>query len=178
MHPAPSLAESFPKNPQLEERSQSVSSQHDTKQQQKEEKQQEQQRNPHSHQHHRHHHHHQPSPEEQDGRSGPTHLERSPISPGHSSPPPRKDTVSSTSTNDSDMTVVTEETNDTNGTNYSVQSSQSIFSVKDGAEVANNRRASRRRTGPLSAQQREKAALIRKLGACADCRRRRVAVSR
>ena len=34
----------------------------------------------------------------------------------------------------------------------------------------------RRRTGPLSAIQRERAALIRKLGQCEDCRRRRVAV--
>lgn len=41
--------------------------------------------------------------------------------------------------------------------------------------MSNSRRANRRRTGPLSAEQREKAALIRKLGACPDCRRRRVA---
>ncbi|KXJ91210.1 hypothetical protein Micbo1qcDRAFT_63576 [Microdochium bolleyi] len=58
---------------------------------------------------------------------------------------------------------------------FGAEASQSIFSVKDGAEIMQNRRASRRRTGPLSAQQREKAALIRKLGACIDCRRRRVA---
>ncbi|KAH7027696.1 uncharacterized protein B0I36DRAFT_364867 [Microdochium trichocladiopsis] len=62
-------------------------------------------------------------------------------------------------------------------TTFGAEASQSIFSVKDGAEIMQNRRASRRRTGPLSAQQREKAALIRKLGACADCRRRRVACS-
>lgn len=54
---------------------------------------------------------------------------------------------------------------------------QAIFSVKDGSELGGIRRPSRRRTGPLSASQREKAALIRKLGACNDCRRRRVAVS-
>jgi hypothetical protein len=87
----------------------------------------------------------------------------------------RKDTASSTSTAGTDVTVTTNATNDSSSTAYSVESSQSIFSVKDGAEVSGNRRASRRRTGPLSAQQREKAALIRKLGACADCRRRRVA---
>ncbi|PCD45063.1 hypothetical protein AU210_000509 [Fusarium oxysporum f. sp. radicis-cucumerinum] len=52
---------------------------------------------------------------------------------------------------------------------------QSIFSIKDGSDVSNNRRTSRRRTGPLSQQSRERAALIRKLGACIDCRRRRVA---
>jgi hypothetical protein len=43
--------------------------------------------------------------------------------------------------------------------------------------VAPQRRASRRRTGPLTAVQRERAHLIRKMGACSDCRRRRVAVS-
>ncbi|KAL1888230.1 hypothetical protein Sste5346_009704 [Sporothrix stenoceras] len=52
---------------------------------------------------------------------------------------------------------------------------QNIFSVKDGSDLGAIRRPSRRRTGPLSASQREKAALIRKLGACIDCRRRRVA---
>jgi hypothetical protein len=52
---------------------------------------------------------------------------------------------------------------------------QSIFTVKEGTDI--NRKPSRRRTGPLTATQREKAALIRKLGACAECRRRRVAVS-
>ncbi|PHH51161.1 hypothetical protein CFIMG_004199RA [Ceratocystis fimbriata CBS 114723] len=47
--------------------------------------------------------------------------------------------------------------------------------INDAIDVSNSRRPSRRRTGPLSQQQREKAALIRKLGACMDCRRRRVA---
>jgi hypothetical protein len=89
----------------------------------------------------------------------------------------RKDTASSTSTTASDTTAVTTTSTDTSTTAYSVESSQSIFSVKDGSEISSNRRASRRRTGPLSAAQREKAALIRKLGACPDCRRRRVAVS-
>lgn len=53
---------------------------------------------------------------------------------------------------------------------------QAIFSARDGSDQNAIRRPSRRRTGPLSASQREKAALIRKLGACGDCRRRRVAV--
>ncbi|CAK7218047.1 hypothetical protein SCUCBS95973_003357 [Sporothrix curviconia] len=52
---------------------------------------------------------------------------------------------------------------------------QAMFSTKDGSDLNSIRRPSRRRTGPLSASQREKAALIRKLGACIDCRRRRVA---
>ncbi|EPE06182.1 hypothetical protein F503_03011 [Ophiostoma piceae UAMH 11346] len=53
--------------------------------------------------------------------------------------------------------------------------SQNVFPVNGGSDASTNRRPSRRRTGPLSASQREKAALIRKLGACIDCRRRRVA---
>ncbi|KAM7202373.1 hypothetical protein V8F33_002781 [Rhypophila sp. PSN 637] len=52
---------------------------------------------------------------------------------------------------------------------------QAVFSVKDGSDVAAQRRPSRRRTGPLSEEQRRRAALIRKLGACTDCRKRRVA---
>lgn len=93
-------------------------------------------------------------------------------------PPLRKDTCSSISTQATTATLASTETNNTS---YSADTSpnlhQSIFSVKDGSDVSNNRRTSRRRTGPLSQQSRERAALIRKLGACNDCRRRRVAVS-
>ncbi|RMJ14135.1 hypothetical protein BHE90_013621 [Fusarium euwallaceae] len=91
-------------------------------------------------------------------------------------PPLRKDTCSSISTQATSATLASTETNNTS---YSAETSpnlhQSIFSVKDGSDVSNNRRTSRRRTGPLSQQSRERAALIRKLGACNDCRRRRVA---
>lgn len=73
--------------------------------------------------------------------------------------PSRKDTASSTSTAATDATVTTNATNDSGASAYSVESSQSIFSAKDGLEVSSNRRASRRRTGPLSAAQREKAAV-------------------
>lgn len=66
-------------------------------------------------------------------------------------------------------TVVTRLTGGT-----AVMTSQQIFSLQD--IEAPKRRPSRRRTGPLTAEQREKAALIRKLGACMNCRRRRVAV--
>ncbi|KAG5751336.1 hypothetical protein H9Q69_014227 [Fusarium xylarioides] len=61
-------------------------------------------------------------------------------------PPLRKDTCSSISTQATSATLASTETNNTT-----------------------------RRTGPLSQQSRERAALIRKLGACIDCRRRRVA---
>ncbi|KAK2606374.1 hypothetical protein QQS21_003193 [Conoideocrella luteorostrata] len=92
------------------------------------------------------------------------------------SPPPRKDTLSSISTQATTATMASAETNNTS---YSAETSpnlhQSTFSAKDGFDVSNTRRASRRRTGPLSQQSRERAALIRKLGACHDCRRRRVA---
>lgn len=56
------------------------------------------------------------------------------------------------------------------------QASQGVFPV-NGADSSQNKRANRRRTGPLTPEQRQRAAIIRKLGACADCRRRRVAVS-
>lgn len=62
------------------------------------------------------------------------------------SPPLRQDTGSSVSTQATTATLASTETNNTS-----------------------------RRTGPLSQQSRERAALIRKLGACVDCRRRRVA---
>ncbi|KAI9171864.1 Breast cancer suppressor protein BRCT [Paramyrothecium foliicola] len=92
------------------------------------------------------------------------------------SPPMRKDTSSSISTQATTATLASTETSNTS---YSADTSpnlhQSIFSVKDGSDVSNSRRTSRRRTGPLSQQSRERAALIRKLGACNDCRRRRVA---
>ena len=51
-----------------------------------------------------------------------------------------------------------------------------VSPVKNESATSPVRPASRRRTGPLSAIQRERAALIRKLGQCEDCRRRRVAV--
>lgn len=54
--------------------------------------------------------------------------------------------------------------------------SQSVFPINGASsEGGASRRASRRRTGPLSAESRERAGVIRRLGACPDCRRRRVA---
>lgn len=121
------------------------------------------------------------------GDTSPRYLHR-PATPSSSSvhllhyaastTPLLKDTASSVSTQ---ATAATLGSLETNTTSYSADTSpnlhQSIFSIKDGSDVSNNRRASRRRTGPLSQQSRERAALIRKLGACPDCRRRRVAVS-
>lgn len=96
-----------------------------------------------------------------------------------SATPLRNDTASSVSTQATAATAATLASSETNTTSYSADTPpslhQSIFSIKDGSDVSNNRRASRRRTGPLSQQSRERAALIRKLGACNDCRRRRVA---
>jgi hypothetical protein len=118
------------------------------------------------------------SPETNGNHESPTHKSDS------ASPPMRKDTNSSTSTTATIATLATlasNASNETAATAYSVDPSskfptQAVFSVKDGADVVAQRRASRRRTGPLSAIQRERAALIRKMGACPDCRRRRVAV--
>ncbi|KAI5859656.1 hypothetical protein GGS23DRAFT_615855 [Durotheca rogersii] len=160
MHPAPSLSESFPKDSKTEDRGQHVSHPHD---------QPPPPPPPPAG--------HQPSQQLQPHQPAlPEHVQQDsrPPSPIQSTPM-RKDTSSSTSTVATEATAVSNASADTNSTAYSVESSQSIFSVKDGSEISHNRRASRRRTGPLSAQQREKAALIRKLGACADCRRRRVA---
>ncbi|KAI1103436.1 hypothetical protein F4804DRAFT_352925 [Jackrogersella minutella] len=169
MHPAPSLSEAFPKDSKTEDRGQHVPHQHDQQQTQQQQTQQQPSGG----------HHRQNSQQLQQPHPGahPEHVQHGshPASPSQSSTPLRKDTGSSTSTAATDATAVSNASTDTNSTAYSVESSQSIFSVKDGSEISHNRRASRRRTGPLSAQQREKAALIRKLGACADCRRRRVA---
>lgn len=58
--------------------------------------------------------------------------------------------------------------------------SQSEYVVHDGSDQPDqpdDRRTpkgARRRTGPLNQEQRMKAAIIRKIGACQDCRRRRV----
>ncbi|KAK5663732.1 hypothetical protein OQA88_4163 [Cercophora sp. LCS_1] len=95
--------------------------------------------------------------------------------------PIRKDTNSSTTSAATTVaTLATLASNESATTGFSGGqspgfASQAVFSVADGTAVEPQRRASRRRTGPLTAAQREKAALIRKLGACSDCRRRRVA---
>jgi len=101
-------------------------------------------------------------------------------------PVSRKDTSSSTATNAPTIASTLTSTDSTN-TQYSVETAsptfaapgQAVFSAKDGSNVnaQQQRRPSRRRTGPLTAIQRQRAHLIRKMGACSDCRRRRVAVS-
>ncbi|CAK7207622.1 hypothetical protein SEUCBS139899_010432 [Sporothrix eucalyptigena] len=117
--------------------------------------------------------------------SGATDPGRTPSTP--SSPHMRLDTTSSTSPTVTTVTsgsAVVSTSTETGGDPppYSAGdevsptfAAQAIFSARDGSDLNSIRRPSRRRTGPLSATQREKAALIRKLGACIDCRRRRVA---
>ncbi|TEA13741.1 hypothetical protein C8034_v004126 [Colletotrichum sidae] len=124
----------------------------------------------------------QPQLQQQQQQPLPQHEttpQQPPPTPGQSaSPPLRKDTNSSISTQATSASAVTNMSAETSNTSYSADTSPnltSIFHVMDGSDVSNRVRASRRRTGPLSQQQREKAALIRKLGACNDCRRRRVA---
>ncbi|KAK4141837.1 uncharacterized protein C8A04DRAFT_30528 [Dichotomopilus funicola] len=138
-----------------------------------------------------------PPPSNNDGPRPASHLPGSPenhlasnapsdghlLHPDTNSPPARKDTSSSISTAVTGLTSATVGTDDTPGTPYSsvasspttFASTQAVFSARDGTNVAPQRRASRRRTGPLTAVQRERAHLIRKMGACPDCRRRRVA---
>ncbi|KAK0730394.1 hypothetical protein B0H67DRAFT_638903 [Lasiosphaeris hirsuta] len=110
------------------------------------------------------------------------HNQNHGIHPDGASFPARKDTTSSISTTGTNATLATLASDGSATTAYSVdQSPKTPVSAPGAASfnfVANEvsqRRASRRRTGPLSAVQRERAALIRKLGACHDCRRRRVA---
>lgn len=104
------------------------------------------------------------------------------------SPLARKDTNSSVSTAATALSSLTHASaDDAPGSPYSSVASSpilaahavthAVFSAKDGTSVGPQRRASRRRTGPLTALQRDRAHLIRKMGACVDCRRRRVAVS-
>ena len=101
---------------------------------------------------------------------------------GTASPPVRKDTISSTATTATTSSVATITSNGTAATALSIESpthsynGSAVFSVMD-SDNQPHRRPSRRRTRPLSAEQRDRAALIRKLRACPDCRRRRVAVS-
>lgn len=149
MHPAPKLAEAPPKSDEQRPRQHSPA-----------------------------------SPENANSHAGPNgSLEQHAHHSDHpASQPVRKDTNSSTSTNATAATLATLASNESAATTYSVEASpsfpsQAVFSVKDGSDVVAQRRPSRRRTGPLSNLQRERAALIRKLGACSDCRRRRVAVS-
>lgn len=99
------------------------------------------------------------------------------------SPPMRHDTISSTSTstNATSTTIPNLTTAETASTPYSTASSptnlpsQVVFPINEGSEGGSNKKPSRRRTGPLSAESRERAGMIRKVGACYECRRRRVA---
>ncbi|KAK4239905.1 hypothetical protein C8A03DRAFT_42530 [Achaetomium macrosporum] len=122
---------------------------------------------------------HLPTSPESRAAAKTTHEEHG-LQPEGASLPVRKDTSSSVSTAATAVTSATLVSDETPGTPYSAASSpsyptQAVFSAKDGSDVAPQRRASRRRTGPLTAVQRERAHLIRKMGACPDCRRRRVA---
>lgn len=93
------------------------------------------------------------------------------------SPPSRKDTELSTATSATSNSLVS---SDTAATTHSIASSpsaipgQNLFSVAN-PEGGEGSRPNRRRTGPLNPEQRRKAAIIRKVGACDECRRRRVA---
>lgn len=99
------------------------------------------------------------------------------------SPPRQMETYSSASAAGENMRQSRAPSVETTSNGYSLSglsptnhASQGVFPI-NGSDNSQNRRANRRRTGPLSADQRERAAIIRKLGACPDCRRRRVAVS-
>lgn len=97
-----------------------------------------------------------------------------------SSPPLRQDTHLSTSTTATNATSNSLTSAATAASPRSTASSPSAypgqnlpFSVNS-SELGQGKKPNRRRTGPLNPEQREKAAIIRKMGACDDCRRRRV----
>lgn len=87
------------------------------------------------------------------------------------SPPVRKDTQLSTSTI---ATNATSNSPTSTASSPTAIPGQTLFSINS-SDTSQGRRGNRRRTGPLLPEQREKAAIIRKMGACDDCRRRRVA---
>ncbi|EGO52674.1 hypothetical protein NEUTE1DRAFT_91241 [Neurospora tetrasperma FGSC 2508] len=93
---------------------------------------------------------------------------------GHS-PRARKDTNSSISTITSAATAATSCSigSSPSLTPTSALPTQNIFSLKDGNAPLSSSR-NRRRTGPLAPEARGKAALIRKQGSCANCKRKKI----
>lgn len=96
---------------------------------------------------------------------------------GHS-PRARKDTNSSISTITSAATAATSCSigSSPSLTPTTALPTQTIFSLKDGNAPLSSSR-NRRRTGPLAPEARGKAALIRKQGSCANCKRKKIGVS-
>ncbi|KAG8159510.1 hypothetical protein KVR01_010147 [Diaporthe batatas] len=97
------------------------------------------------------------------------------------SPPRRMETYSTASAADENASQSRAPSAETTSNGYNLpgfsptnQASQGVFPVS-GSDSSHNKRANRRRTGPLTPEQRQRAAIIRRMGACADCRRRRVA---
>lgn len=102
---------------------------------------------------------------------------------GSASPPVRQDTISSISTLatiasnvstaqalDSPLTPTYDNQAHLNG--------QGTFRASPSAsDGASKKKGARRRTGPLSEEQRHKAALMRRIGACDTCKAKRVGVS-
>ena len=114
-------------------------------------------------------------------------LERDP-QPGAS--PVRQDTTSSTSTIAPSSTPATILSGDTAAAGHNngplpscsgqagdvPASPVSGGKARDVSESRRPRAGNRRRTGPLTHVQRQRASIIRRIGACLDCRKRRVAV--
>lgn len=96
---------------------------------------------------------------------------------GHS-PRARKDTNSSISTIASAATAATScsVVSSPALTPTTAMPTQNIFSLKDGNAPSSSSR-NRRRTGPLAPEARGRAALIRKQGSCANCKRKKIGVS-
>ena len=139
-------------------------------------------------------HHQPPSPRspcddsESNGLSNGHRIQTQRAEHGPVAQPERQNTSSSTAT--VATTIATQASAETATSTYSLEtasdklvssqpSSQPRYSATNGIDVTSPRRPSstRRRQGPLTAEQRRKASVIRRLGACPSCKKRRVAVS-
>lgn len=103
---------------------------------------------------------------------------------GSASPPVRQNTTSSVSTMAtmaSNGTMITLQTVDSPSTptndGQAHLNGQVTFSSTASDGTAKKKGGARRRTGPLTEEQRQRAAFMRRLGACDTCRAKRVGVS-
>lgn len=102
---------------------------------------------------------------------------------GSASPPVRQNTISSVSTmatlasNATSMHTVASPSTPTNENVRPHLNGQLSFSANDTDGTSKKKGGARRRTGPLTEEQRQRAALMRRLGACDTCRAKRVGVS-
>jgi hypothetical protein len=102
---------------------------------------------------------------------------------GSASPPVRQDTISSISTlatiasNVSTAQALESPLTPTYENQAHLHGQVTFRASPSASEGASKKKGARRRTGPLSEEQRHKAALMRRIGACDTCKAKRVGVS-